>query len=342
MLSLRLPRPVESNYTLIYSHVGTFHQQQGKMKLIYTICFLLFCVHEALAIDMMPELKRNILNFGYGVNFKYEGMLSHSFDRFYVVTKFEIPKIKDLRLTTFSFDLTCKHLNISNHYMQTLFYIKHCKRIAPYVKFYKKQIEYYNCTAYEILQNEIGLILPTFINDNRQKRGVIAKVLGSIASSVVGLAYEGISSFLHHKRHKAFHKAVKVIEKRTDMQCNRVYHLEDTMIMYGTYNSDMLMDLTETVHKMHNVTTLREKIFVGTMPRWLKEQLMNSNNEYNYATDSMLFLTTIKEKYVRVYEKFIFQGNKNTLKRVFSYYINAAIKIRNNFRASKNSTWKNK
>ena len=89
------------------------------------------------------------------------------------------------------------------------------------------------------------------------------------------------------------------------MQYNRVYHLEDTMIIYGTYNSDMLMDLIETVHKMHDITTLREKIFLGTMPRWLKEQLMNSNNEYNYTTDSMLFLTTIKEKYVRVYEKFM-------------------------------------
>ena len=113
-------------------------------------------------------------------------------------------------------------------------YIKHCKRIAPYVKFYKKQIEYYNCTAYEILQNEIGLILPTFTNDKRQKR-FIATVLGSIASSVISLAFKGISSFLHHKRHKALQKAVKVIEKRTDMQHNRVYHLEDTMIMYGIH-----------------------------------------------------------------------------------------------------------
>ena len=101
-----------------------------------------------------------------------------------MVTKFEIPKIKDPRLTTFSFDLTCKHLNISNHYMQR--YIKHCKRIAPYVKFYKKQIDYYNHTAYEILQNEIGLILPSFTNYKRQKRGIIATVLGSIASSVGG------------------------------------------------------------------------------------------------------------------------------------------------------------
>ena len=76
---------------------------------------------------------------------------------------------------------------------------------------------------------------------------------------VISLEYEGISSFLHHKRHKALHKAVKVIEKRTDMQCNRVYHLEDIMIMYGTNNSDTLMDLIETVHKMHNITKLREK-----------------------------------------------------------------------------------
>ena len=249
-----------------------------------------------LAINIMPELKKNVLNIAYGVNFKYEGMLSHSFDRIYVVTKFELAKIKDLRLTTFSFNLTCKHLNISNHYVQQ--YIKHCKRIAPYVKFYKKQIEYYNHTAYEILKNVIGLILPT--SGKRQKR-FIGAILGSIASSVISLAFEGISSFLHYKRQKALHKAVKVMEKRTDMQHKRVYHLEDTMIEYGKYNSDTLMDLVETVHKMHNVTTWKEKIFIGTMHKWLKDQLVNSNNEYSYAIDSMFFLTTIKEKYVRMY-----------------------------------------
>ena len=39
-------------------------------------CLFLF-VCDSFAVDIMPELKRNILNFGYGVNFKYEGMLSH-------------------------------------------------------------------------------------------------------------------------------------------------------------------------------------------------------------------------------------------------------------------------
>ena len=52
-----------------------------------------------LIVSIMPELKHNILRFVYGANFGYEGMLSHSFDRFYVITKIEIPKVSDLNLT---------------------------------------------------------------------------------------------------------------------------------------------------------------------------------------------------------------------------------------------------
>ena len=40
------------------------------------------------SIKFNPELQKNILNFGYGINYKYEGMLVHSFDMFYIVTKF--------------------------------------------------------------------------------------------------------------------------------------------------------------------------------------------------------------------------------------------------------------
>ena len=53
-------------------------------------------MYNNVAIDTKPELKKNVLNFGYRVNFKYEQMLSLSFDRFYVVTKFEMPKLKIL------------------------------------------------------------------------------------------------------------------------------------------------------------------------------------------------------------------------------------------------------
>ena len=131
------------------------------------ITVFLISLCKVFTIDVMPELKKNVLNFGYGANFKYEGMLIHSFDRFYVVAKYEIPKVEHLQFTTFVFDLMCNHLNISRK-IYLLRYIKHCRRIAPYVKFYKQQIDYYNQTAYNLLQNEIGLILPNF--NNRKKR----------------------------------------------------------------------------------------------------------------------------------------------------------------------------
>ena len=143
--------------------------------------------------------------------------------------------------------------------------LAYCQKIVPYVEFYKKQISYYNYTAHEILTNEIGLILSIYPKDRRHRRGILASVLGGIASSVIGLAYEGISSFLHHKRNKALHKAVKVMEKKTDLQCNKIHHLEDTVIMYGIYNSDTLTELIETVHRMHNTTSWRERTFVGKL-----------------------------------------------------------------------------
>ena len=37
-------------------------------------------------------------------------MLLHSFDRFYVVTKIEIPKVSDLNLTLCQFDYNCSHV----------------------------------------------------------------------------------------------------------------------------------------------------------------------------------------------------------------------------------------
>ena len=55
------------------------------------------------------ELQNNILKFGYRINYKYMGTISHSFDRFYVVTKFELPKVQDLQFTTIPYDKNCEH-----------------------------------------------------------------------------------------------------------------------------------------------------------------------------------------------------------------------------------------
>ena len=129
--------------------------------------------------------------------------------------------------------------------------------------------------------------------------------MDTIATKVIGLAFEGISSFLHHRRHKTLQKAVNISNSKTNIDHNRVYHSEYMMIMYGKYNSDTLMKLVNMVHQMQNVTTWKEKVFVSEMNEWLKCKLEDIHNEFNYSIDAVLFLTTVKEKYVSMYEKFI-------------------------------------
>ena len=51
------------------------------------------------SVKIKPELQKNILKSGHGINYKYKGMLTHSFDRFYVVMKFILPMLDDLRLS---------------------------------------------------------------------------------------------------------------------------------------------------------------------------------------------------------------------------------------------------
>ena len=85
----------------------------------------------------------------------------------------------------------------------------------------------------------------------KQKRGIIA----TLVSIFIGLAYEGISSFLHHKSNKALHQAVRTMDSKTTIQCNKLMQLENSMLMYGIYNAEMLEKLMNTVHNIHNTTS---------------------------------------------------------------------------------------
>ena len=173
--------------------------------------FLSVLVCGTSAVSIMPELKQNILRFGYGINFRYEGMLAHSFDRFYVVTKVELPKVSDLNLTMFQYDYNCSHVDkieripavfkfkITNTILNI--FRTYCRNLIPYMYLYKHQAEYYEKTVYNILEKDIGMILPKFSNTDsdmlskRPKR----QILSALISGFIGLAFEGISSYLQHK-----------------------------------------------------------------------------------------------------------------------------------------------
>ena len=170
-----------------------------------------------LLLKLDLNFRETFLNFGYGINYKYEGMLAHSFDRFYVVTKFMLPTIGDLKFSKLNYDYTCAYPEKeyapnmdSRKYLLEL--RAYCNKIKPFVTYYNKLINSYNNTTHGILENEIKLLLPQV--NNRQKSGIIT----TLVSSFIGLAYEGISIFLQNKWNRALQQAVKAMNNNVNIQ----------------------------------------------------------------------------------------------------------------------------
>ena len=77
----------------------------------------------------------------------------------------------------------------------------YCKNIIPYRYLYKHQVEYYEKMIYDILEKDIGLILPTFGNTetNEHSKHLKRQIISALISGFIGLAFEGISNYLQHK-----------------------------------------------------------------------------------------------------------------------------------------------
>ena len=140
-------------------------------------------------------------------------MLAHSSNRFCIVTTFILHIISDLKFSTINFDETWNYLQEKNgcsvnakQYISD--FIIYCRKIILFVQYYWKQISSFNHTAHNILTNETSSILPKFPKVRKGKRGIIT----SLISSFIGLAYQGMSGFLHNRRHRILHKTVKAME----------------------------------------------------------------------------------------------------------------------------------
>ena len=88
-------------------------------------------------------------------------MLAHSFDRFYVVTKFMVAMIGDLKFSKLNFDDTCAYME--NKFAQNTESRKYmlelkafCNEVKPFVTYYDELINSYNNTAHIILEKEIN------------------------------------------------------------------------------------------------------------------------------------------------------------------------------------------
>ena len=142
-------------------------------------------------------------------------MLANLLDRFYIVTKFILPSIGDIKLSRLNYDHTCAYMNKecapnmdSRKYLTEL--KTYCNKIKPFVFYYRNLINSYNRTAHNMLENEIKPLLPQI---SGQKCGIIT----TLVSGFIDLAYEGISSFLQQKCKNALQKAVDAMSNQASM-----------------------------------------------------------------------------------------------------------------------------
>ena len=97
-------------------------------------------------------------------------------------------------------------------------------------------------------------------------------------------------------------QVMHIMNKKISIEQNRVFHLEDSMIMYGVYNVNALEKLIQMVHKMNTRSIWFEQLYSGQMNKWF--EMYSSSQGANY---SLLYFRTIQEKYIKMYERFVNQ-----------------------------------
>ena len=177
----------------------------------------------------------------------------------------------------------------------------YCSKLKTFVSYYYKLINSYNNTVHDLLENKIKPLLP---NEPRQKCGLVA----TLVSGFIGLAYEGISSFLQRKLDNALKRAVLAMDNEINAQHSKLLKLDNTMLMYGIYNAETLEKVINTVHNIHNITSSHEKMFAGEHnPTIFRLTYTTSLGVQQYAFNSLLYLRVIWDKYISLYRELITQ-----------------------------------
>ena len=178
------------------------------------------------------------------------------------------------------------------------------------------------------MRNEITLILPQI--PRKQKCGIIT----TLVSSFMRLAYDGISSFLHHKHHKALHKVVRAMDSKTTIQHNKLMQLENPVLMCGVYNAETLEKVINTLQHTHNTTSSHKKLFAGHQSfLTLRSLYANALGLQHYFINSLLYLRTVKDKYIALYRELITQLHIYTksirvfVKRILTFFTDYPFKV---------------
>ena len=135
-----------------------------------------------LTLNMRECFHTPLTDFMYLLNLFYQQSVTLSFHQFILFQ------------TVVTWNVNLSRHRCLNKYLPNI--KNFCKKIEPFVDFYKKEIDYYNKTIHDILTKEIPLVFSNFVKNQKEKRGIIA----SLVTGFIRLVHEGISCNLNNKR----------------------------------------------------------------------------------------------------------------------------------------------
>ena len=98
------------------------------------------------------------------------------------------------------------------------------------------------------------------------------------------------------------------MDSKATIQCNKLMQIENSMLMYGIYNAEMLEKFINTVHNIHNTTSSHERLFAGKQSSLtLRSLYTNTLGLQHYSINSLPYLLTVQDKYTSLYRALITQ-----------------------------------
>ena len=87
------------------------------------------------------------------------------------------------------------------------------------------------------------------------------------------------------------------MERNLDLAGNKIYHLENSVIMYSIHNAETVEKMINTIQKIHSKTAWNETLLSARLDIWYKWYLSEQVAPH-YAINSILYLNTLKGKYI--------------------------------------------
>ena len=134
--------------------------QQMYQGTVNFLIFILLNFYMVAKAGEAPDLYKNQLHFGYGINYKYNGKLYHNLDRVWVVHRVVIPKLGDLeKLPDFPDELNCtphpKRGLGNKSLFRKLLAQRLCKLAAPQLKSLRQQAHYLKHRVMTLVKDDL-------------------------------------------------------------------------------------------------------------------------------------------------------------------------------------------